>query len=274
MEGNEQIYRFSELIKCENDVYVFFEQHYGDLHSYMKEKKRLKESEAKRIFYQICKVVLACHENGIIVRDIKLKKFVFANEEKTKILIANLEDCLVLNDSSNDLIKSQQGCPAYVSPEVLNQQIPNYSGRLSDTWSLGIVLYTLLFGRYPFHHNQITAMFAKITKGKFQVPTNGITLNAKTLIRALIRLNPTERLNSNEILSHRWFDDVELNDYCHFNLFKQHQSSQDINESINYFSNEFFNQTSSSVASNLNSRTVVSHCDINEQSVPIFNDSM
>ncbi len=43
---------------------------------------RLKESEAKSLFYQIVQVVQECHENGIIVRDIKLKKFVFADAEK------------------------------------------------------------------------------------------------------------------------------------------------------------------------------------------------
>lgn len=106
MDSSEFVYSFHEMFICEKDVYLFFKPHYGDLHSYMKEKKRLiatktmkilrsfsffkcliwlfrlKESEAKHLFYQIVKVVEQCHENGIIVRDIKLKKFVFADSEK------------------------------------------------------------------------------------------------------------------------------------------------------------------------------------------------
>lgn len=156
-----------------NNVYVIFEPHHGDLHSYMKEKKRLEEPEAKHIFRQCVEAVNSCHENGIIVRDIKLKKFVFIDKERTKVALANLEDCLVLDDDAdNDLIKSQQGCPAYVSPEVLNPLQTSYSGRLSDSWSLGIILFTLLIGRYPFHHPTIANMFARISRGNFKYPIN------------------------------------------------------------------------------------------------------
>jgi serine/threonine protein kinase len=124
--------------------------------------------------------------------------------------LTGLEDCLILDDPDNDLIKSQQGCPAYVSPEVLNSHQSMYSGKLSDSWSLGIILYTLLFGRYPFHHNQITTMFSKITKGKFQIPLIGISLNAKILLRSLVRLKPNERLMPGEILFCNWFKDMPV----------------------------------------------------------------
>jgi serine/threonine protein kinase len=93
MECSEKIYGFKEIIIDEctaasvsslpsRFVYVIFDQFYGDLHSYMKEKKRLDEAEAKCIFKQCVEAVNECHENGIIVRDIKLKKFVFTNPEK------------------------------------------------------------------------------------------------------------------------------------------------------------------------------------------------
>lgn len=97
----EQIYRFSEIIFSSNyaaqgsnsgsensnssndDVYVLFEPHYGDLHSFMKEKKRLEENEARLIFRQCVEAVQSCHDNGIIIRDIKLKKFVFLDEQRS-----------------------------------------------------------------------------------------------------------------------------------------------------------------------------------------------
>lgn len=211
MEGSERIFGFKELIHEDQFVYAIFEHFYGDLHSYMKEKKRLDEPEAKSIFRQCVQAVNDCHQNGIIVRDIKLKKFVFVDAEKTKIKLTNPEDCLVLDaDATDDFIKSQQGCPAYVSPEVLNTQQQKYSGKLSDSWSLGIVLFTLLLGRYPFHHQTITTMFVKIARGKFQIPpSTGLSLDAKILLRSLIRLNPNERLLSSEILSSNWLKQNE-----------------------------------------------------------------
>jgi serine/threonine protein kinase len=96
-------------------------------------------------------------------------------------------------------------CLAYVSPEVLNPNQASYSGCLSDSWSLGIVLFTLLVGRYPFHHHSISTMFAKISRAKFQIPpTYGISLDAKILLRSLIRLKPEERLLPSDILAHNW----------------------------------------------------------------------
>ena len=82
METSERIYAFSEIILDEANAFLIYEPHYGDLHTYMKEKKRLNEPEAKHIFSQCVQAVSDCHQNGIIVRDIKLKKFVFLNAER------------------------------------------------------------------------------------------------------------------------------------------------------------------------------------------------
>ena len=89
MESSERIYNFKEIILEENtasskpsQAYVIYEPHYGDLHEYMKEKQRLDEEEAKKIFEQCVECVNECHLKGIIVRDIKLKRFVFVNAER------------------------------------------------------------------------------------------------------------------------------------------------------------------------------------------------
>ena len=194
---------------------------------------------------------------------------------RKRILLTNLEDCLVLDDEDNDLIKSQQGCPAYVSPEVLNPAQTHYSGKLSDSWSLGIVLYTLLFGRYPFHHNVITTMFAKITKGKFAIPTNGISIDAKILLRSLIRLNASERLLPNEIVKTNWFKDFSFIDYKNVyevnrvinDVKKSHSNNRSNNsnssfETVNYFA-ELIESNASNLVSARNSIT------IDDQSVPL-----
>lgn len=112
--SSERIFNFKEILFDDSDclVYVIFNQFYDDLHSYMKRKKRLDETEAKHLFRQCVQAVDDCHKNGIIVRDIKLKKFVFTNAALTQIALINPEDCLILEDDApNDMIKSQQGCP-------------------------------------------------------------------------------------------------------------------------------------------------------------------
>lgn len=66
-----------------NNCFYFSDFYFqGDLHSYVRVRKRLREPEAKRLFRQMCEVVKSCHEQGIVLRDLKLRKFVFADAEK------------------------------------------------------------------------------------------------------------------------------------------------------------------------------------------------
>ena len=124
-DKSERIFDFKEILFDEvgQYVYVIFNRFYDDLHSYMKRKKRLDETEAKHLFRQCVEAVNDCHQSGIIVRDIKLKKFVFTDAALKKIALINPEDCLILDEEApNDFIKSQQGCPgSSFSGEILCQ---------------------------------------------------------------------------------------------------------------------------------------------------------
>lgn len=66
---------------------------------------------------------------------------------RTTLKLESLEDAVVLDDPEEDLLQDKRGCPAYVSPEILRAH-RTYSGRAADMWSLGVILYTMLVGRY------------------------------------------------------------------------------------------------------------------------------
>ena len=65
---------------------------------------------------------------------------------RTELKLESLEDAIVLDDNSHDLLSDKHGCPAYVSPEILTSH-SQYSGRAADMWGLGVMLYTMLVGR-------------------------------------------------------------------------------------------------------------------------------
>uniref|UniRef100_G1R0K7 Tribbles homolog 1 n=1 Tax=Nomascus leucogenys TaxID=61853 RepID=G1R0K7_NOMLE len=179
-----------EVILGETKAYVFFEKDFGDMHSYVRSRKRLREEEAARLFKQIVSAVAHCHQSAIVLGDLKLRKFVFSTEERGKMM----------------LLSDKHGCPAYVSPEILNTT-GTYSGKAADVWSLGVMLYTLLVGRYPFHDSDPSALFSKIRRGQFCIPEH-ISPKARCLIRSLLRREPSERLTAPEILLHPWFESV------------------------------------------------------------------
>lgn len=71
-----------EVILGDTKAYVFFEKDFGDMHSYVRSCKRLREEEAARLFRQIVAAVAHCHQSAIVLGDLKLRKFVFSNEER------------------------------------------------------------------------------------------------------------------------------------------------------------------------------------------------
>lgn len=205
LDGHPGINLIVEVVIGPLYTYIVFAPSYGDLHSYVRNKKRLHEREAARYFHQMASIVADCHDNGIILRDLKLRKFVFANRERTQLKLETLDDAITLDeDSDNDVLSDKHGCPAYVSPEILVTANGQYSGRASDCWSMGVILYTMLVGRYPFHDADPAMLFCKIRRGNYFIP-DSLSSHAKCLIRSLLRRDPSERLTAEEVLSHKWF---------------------------------------------------------------------
>ncbi|KAL8172882.1 UNVERIFIED_CONTAM: Tribbles 2 [Gekko kuhli] len=79
---HDNINQITEIILGETKAYAFFERSYGDMHSFVRTCKKLKEEEAAKLFYQIVSAVAHCHDGGLVLRDLKLRKFIFKDEER------------------------------------------------------------------------------------------------------------------------------------------------------------------------------------------------
>jgi tribbles-like protein len=202
VEGHPHINPIRDVIATPTRTYLLFPPASTDLHSYVRLRRRLKEPHARHLFAQIVSAVHEAHSKGIVLRDLKLRKFVFTSESRSDLKLESLEDAVVLTDRSDDSLTDKHGCPAYVSPEILRCNTV-YSGRAADMWGLGVMLYTMLVGRYPFHGQEHQGLFAKIRRGQFSLP-DSISSRARCLIRCLLRKNPEERLTTEDVLIHPW----------------------------------------------------------------------
>ena len=82
IEEHENLNKIVEVVLGEDQAYIIFEPSFGDLHSHVRSKRRLKEQECCKLFKQIVETVAHCHENGVILRDLKLRKFSFKDKER------------------------------------------------------------------------------------------------------------------------------------------------------------------------------------------------
>lgn len=218
VDGHPSLNSVREVMLDSKHTYLIFPPAHGDLHTHVRTRRRLRESEARRLFRQMAECVRHCHENGIVLRDLKLRKFVFTDRQRTSLKLESLEDAVVLDSAEDDLLQDKRGCPAYVSPEILRSHA-QYSGRAADMWSLGVILYTTLVGRYPFNDTEHASLFAKISRGHYVMP-DWLSPRARCLIRSLLRRDPSERLAAQDVLRHPWLQQNHhgLDEFDHHGL--------------------------------------------------------
>lgn len=82
LDSQPHVNPLREVLVGDKRVYLVFPRSYGDLHSHVRARKRLREPDARRLFRQMAETVHSCHERGIVLRDLKLRKFVFADPQR------------------------------------------------------------------------------------------------------------------------------------------------------------------------------------------------
>lgn len=174
-----------------------------DLHSYCRLRKGLPEREAKTIFHSILSAVHHCHKYRIVLRDIRLGKIFFKPGSRSDVVLGDLDGAQIV-DGESPFFSDRKGSPAFVSPEVLVS--PSYDGAAADMWALGVVLYLLLTGNYPFHDSHPASLLHKLQQGHSAVffPPS-MSEAARDILRSLLVREPHLRLTATQLLSDPWF---------------------------------------------------------------------
>lgn len=89
-----------------------------------------------------------------------------------------------------------------MAPEIMENRTYNEK---CDLWSLGIVIYQLLFGSNPFFtKDKMTKLELKnAIKAELNIPKE-ISEGAEDLIRKLIVREPSERISFDDFFKHPW----------------------------------------------------------------------
>jgi protein-serine/threonine kinase len=91
------------------------------------------------------------HENGICHRDIKDENILVDENYVAKLI--DFGSCAFYTPNPtnrNDYFVIYGGTIPYAAPEIIRQE--EYRGPEQDIWSLGVLLYTIAYGRIPFEN--------------------------------------------------------------------------------------------------------------------------
>ncbi|CDJ26814.1 ULK kinase, putative, partial [Eimeria acervulina] len=117
----------------------------GDLFYEISRFVSFSEYDAVDIIRQMLAAVKYLHANGFVHRDIKAENFMFKRQSQHFPLLM-IDFGLATNFSKGDILTAVCGSPRYIAPEVLRRA---YTEKC-DIWSLGVVVYLMLFGVHPF----------------------------------------------------------------------------------------------------------------------------
>ena len=136
----------------------------GELYDYLSERKVLTEHEARRIFRQIATAVFYCHKHKICHRDLKLENILLDQVGNAKIADFGLSNVF----DEQRLLNTFCGSPLYASPEIVKGT--PYHGPEVDCWSLGVLLYTLVYGAMPFDGSNFKRLVKQISQSDYFEP--------------------------------------------------------------------------------------------------------
>ena len=187
---------------CDSDLDIELNKHFSEY------GKGFSELEVWMIMNQFNKIFLKMTENNVIHRDLKLKNLMIKRDEKIEIIgfILKLGDFGFSKELSDaeDLTSTLLGTPATQAPEVRFTGL--YNSKV-DLWSIGVIMYQLLFKSLPFKSKTKGDLTREILNWKgVQFPQNNeLSEICKDLINKLLKKEPKERIDFKEYFSHKFF---------------------------------------------------------------------
>uniref|UniRef100_A0A9J8DMZ9 non-specific serine/threonine protein kinase n=1 Tax=Cyprinus carpio carpio TaxID=630221 RepID=A0A9J8DMZ9_CYPCA len=170
----------------------------GELYDYIQDKQRLSEEEARHFFRQITSAVQYCHKNGVVHRDLKLENILLDKDLNVKLADFGLSNRYM----RGQCLETFCGSPLYASPEIING-LP-YHGPEVDCWSLGVLLYALVYGSMPFDGTTYSILKEQIRHGRYKTPD--VPSEAQSLIGWMLTVKTEDRATVEDIANHWWLN--------------------------------------------------------------------
>eukprot|EP01028_Stygiella_incarcerata_P001620 TRINITY_DN1290_c0_g1_i1.p1 TRINITY_DN1290_c0_g1~~TRINITY_DN1290_c0_g1_i1.p1 ORF type:complete len:862 (-),score=234.52 TRINITY_DN1290_c0_g1_i1:1112-3547(-) len=166
------------------------------------------EANCKLYIRQILMGVCSMHEREMVHLDLKLDNALVHVREDGTALIKLTDFGFTKQFRKEDVLMNRLGTKEYMSPEII---LRSQCGKPADMWAIGIILYAILRGRFPFGvkliERGITA--SHIHRGlNLRRLLPGVSDECRDFIRRLLVADPNARMKIMDALEHKWFKET------------------------------------------------------------------
>ncbi|ROL44236.1 Serine/threonine-protein kinase pim-2 [Anabarilius grahami] len=164
-----------------------------DLRQYLVQNGgRISESKAQVVMHQVVTAARTCIEKGVFHSDIKIENLLI-NENSLQVKLIDFGVSRSLNTFG---YTRYIGTKLYGPPEAFHRRC-RYYAKPATVYSLGVLLFVMLFGKYPYKMQP--KIFARTLK------TAEISKECRELISSCMVKDPNKRIDLDKILDHDWF---------------------------------------------------------------------
>ena len=190
----------------EDDFYLHIMMEYLQGHDLfkiitLKDYTKIEEKDMSQIIYKLFKTLIFLHTKNIVHRDIKPENILFSNKKDYSTL--RIIDFGLATQTVKDT--KSVGTPYYMSPELID----GISVPKSDVWSVGVIMYQMLTGKFPFNSsgdkNNLLDNIKKNPYNTKYLEEVEYSDEVKDLIGKILVKDYNKRLSSEECIQHPWF---------------------------------------------------------------------
>ncbi len=223
LRGNPAIIQMydSEVDIQRKSIFLVMELGEVDLNNVLQQRALSKTSRSLNMNFirltwqQMLSAVHCIHEERIIHSDLKPANFLFVRGA-LKLIDFGIAKAIVNEDTTNIYRENHIGTLNYMSPEAIldtgsGQDGPRMKiGRASDVWSLGCILYEMVYGKTPFYKLHFIQKLQAIVNPnhKINFPEDDDADAAIDAMKLCLCRNPEERppiVGNNGLLNEHWF---------------------------------------------------------------------
>lgn len=203
------IVEYYRTFEDEKSVYILQEKFgHKSLSAYIAGSKdgRIYEHEARFLFTKFISSIAYMHKKRIAHRDQKLTNILIEIDQKT----GKAEELKIIDfgfaEINPGLSRICCGTPSYMAPELMQKN--EYDPFEVDLWAIGVVIFRMVTGSYPFGSDKEQTLSANVNNCYVKYPTY-LSRACKRLIQSCQQVEPKNRQLAKDIALHEWVIEEE-----------------------------------------------------------------